>query len=190
MITLSETIEGELWSVIDLSSLENNGCIVDLGCLSWNWSNSLIGRKRIIGVDPIEDFIPENVEFFKGVIGPFNGKIKMSVNQNNNCVSSISNNDIGDEFEMLSLKNFCKKFDINLVSILKVNIEGSEYPFLHSLDKEDFKKINQIVISFHDWLDPNLEYLTQSSLYLLKQNGYTIISTFKHLGWYLCTKNI
>jgi hypothetical protein len=190
MITLSETIEGELWSTIDLSSFECDGCIIDLGCLSWNWSTSLIGRKRIIGVDPIENFAPENVEFFKGVIGPFNGKIKMSINENNNCTSSISNDDIGDEFDMLSWKSFCKKFNIDSVSILKINIEGSEYPFLHSLDKEDFKKINQIVISFHDWLDPNLEYLTKSSLYLLKQNGYTIISTFKHLGWYLCTKNI
>ena len=89
-----------------------------------------------------------------------------------------------------SYNNYVKRFNIDKVSILKINIEGSEYSFLDSLDETDFSKINQIVISFHDWLDPNLEYLTKSSLYLLKQNGYTIISTFKHLGWYLCTKNI
>ena len=38
MIKLAETIEGEAWSTFDWNSLRDNGCIVDLGCLYWNWS--------------------------------------------------------------------------------------------------------------------------------------------------------
>ena len=84
-----------------------------------------------------------------------------------------------------------KLFDIDKVSILKINIEGSEYSFLDSLDETDFSKINQIVISFHDWLNPT-EYtgeMTKSSIEMLKKRGYTVISTYFKLGWYLCVKN-
>jgi hypothetical protein len=92
-------------------------------------------------------------------------------------------------FEMLSWKTFCKRFNIDKVSILKINIEGSEYSFLDSLDETDFFKINQIVISFHDWLNPEYKELTDYSIELLKKNGYTIISTYFKYGWYLCVKN-
>ena len=42
---------------------------------------------------------------------------------------------------MLSWKTFCERFNIDNVSILKINIEGSEYSFLDSLDETDFSKI-------------------------------------------------
>ena len=60
---------------------------------------------------------------------------------------------------------------------------------MDSLDESDFSKINQIVISFHDWLNPEFKPLTDSSIELLKKNGYTVISTYYKLGWYLCVKN-
>ena len=58
------------------------------------------------------------------------------------------------EIQMLDWKTFCNKFEIDKVSVLKLNIEGSEYPLLHSMDSEDFSKINQIAVSFHDWMNP------------------------------------
>ena len=90
---------------------------------------------------------------------------------------------------MISWKTFCKKFNVDKVSILKINIEGSEYSFLDSLDESDFFKINQIIISFHDWLNPEYKELTKQSIQLLQKYGYTIISTYFKFGWYLCIKN-
>ena len=192
MIKLEQTIKGEFWSTFDWNSIDNEGCIVDLGCLYWDWSNYWLGMKRVIGVDPFEETIPNGAELFKGVLGPSDCKIKMD-KPNNDEVAGIVNYNIvkGEEnlYEMLSWKTFCKKFNIDKVSILKINIEGSEYSFLDSLDETDFSKINQIVISFHDWL--NLDYvdMTKSSIELLKKNGYTVISTYFKFGWYLCIKN-
>jgi FkbM family methyltransferase len=150
--------------------------------------------KRVIGVDPFEETIPNGAELFKGVLGPSDCKIKMD-KPNNDEVAGIVNYNIvkGEEnlYEMISWKTFCKKFNIDKVSILKINIEGSEYSFLDSLDETDFSKINQIVISFHDWLNPTeyTEEMTKSSIEMLKKNGYTVISTYFGFGWYLCIKN-
>lgn len=194
MIKLEQTIKGEFWSTFDWNSIDNEGCIVDLGCLYWDWSNYWLGMKRVIGVDPFEETIPNGAELFKGVLGPSDCKIKMD-KPNNDEVAGIVNYNIvkGEEnlYEMLSWKTFCKKFNIDKVSILKINIEGSEYSFLDSLDETDFSKINQIVISFHDWLNPTeyTEEMTKSSIERLKKNGYTVISTYFGFGWYLCIKN-
>jgi FkbM family methyltransferase len=192
MIKLEQTIKGEFWSTFDWNSIDNEGCIVDLGCLYWDWSNYWLGMKRVIGVDPFEETIPNGAELFKGVLGPSDCKIKMD-KPNNDEVAGIVNYNIvkGEEnlYEMLSWKTFCKKFNVDKVSILKINIEGSEYSFLDSLDETDFSKINQIVISFHDWLNPEYKELTKKSIELLKKYGYTVISTYFKYGWYLCIKN-
>ena len=190
MIKLAETIEGQAWSTFDWSSIYDNGCIVDLGCLYWDWSNYWLGVKRVIGIDPFESSTPKGAELFNGVLGPLDCKITMN-KPNNNEIEGVVNYDVstGTQFDMLSWKTFCKKFNVGEVSILKINIEGSEYPLLHSMDSDDFNKIDQIVISFHDWLNPNWKHLTSSSLFLLKENGFTILQTFDKFGWYLAVKN-
>ena len=50
MIKLEQTIKGEFWSTFDWNSIDSEGCIVDLGCLYWDWSNYWFGIKRVIGV--------------------------------------------------------------------------------------------------------------------------------------------
>jgi FkbM family methyltransferase len=192
MIKLEETIKGEFWSTFDWNSIDDEGCIVDLGCLYWDWSNYWLGMKRVIGVDPFEKTIPNGAELFKGVLGPSDCKIKMDVS-NNDEIAGIVNYDISedeiDTYDMISWKTFCKNYNIDRVSILKINIEGSEYSFLDSLDETDFSKINQIVISFHDWLNSDYVDMTKSAIEMLKNNGYTVISTYFKFGWYLCIKN-
>jgi hypothetical protein len=190
MIKLAETIEGQPWSTFDWSSIYDNGCIVDLGCLYWDWSNYWLGVKRVIGIDPFESFTPEGAELFNGVLGPLDCKITMN-KPNNNEIEGVVNYDVstGTQFDMLSWKTFCKKFNVNEVSILKINIEGSEYSFLDSLDESDYSKINQIVISFHNWLNSDYNEPTEKAIQLLQKHGYTIISTHFPYGWYLCVKN-
>lgn len=190
MLKLCETIEGQYWSTFDWNSIDSEGCIVDLGCLYWDWSKFWLGVKRVIGIDPFETTTPIGAELFNGVLGPSDCNVTMNKPNNNENEGTIDYNlDNGDVFEMLSWKTFCERYNINTVSILKINIEGSEYSFLDSLDESDFSKINQIVISFHDWLNPEFKPLTDSSIELLKKNGYTVISTYFKLGWYLCVKN-
>ena len=57
------------------------------------------------------------------------------------------------------------------------------------MDTEDFKKINQIAVSFHDWIHPEQKSQTESSLRLLEENGFTLLETYHPWGWWLAYKN-
>jgi FkbM family methyltransferase len=188
IIDTIQTIPGNNHSKVLRRVLYNVGDVVDLGCYGWDWSNSFIGKKRVIGVDPIEDNIPENAELFKGVLGATNGKVEMYLND---IGSTLISNDASLELkivDMIDWKTFCKMFNINKISVLKINIEGAEYDLLNSMDLDDFNNIDQIAISFHDWLVPEWKNLTDASLLLLKNNGFKLVKIYEPWNWYLAYK--
>jgi FkbM family methyltransferase len=193
MIDLMETIEGQIWSAVDRRILEHEGCVIDVGCLKWDWSDVLIDIKRVIGVDPIEPDCPPNAELFRGLLGPNNCRVRMNPTVDagdskaiDNSLSSLNND--SEYLDMISWKSFCEMYSIDKVSVLKINIEGSEYALLNSMDISDYNKIDQIIISFHHWMNPEWKLLTEASLNLLRLNGFDIIQTYSNWGWYLALK--
>jgi len=161
----------------------NEGDVVDLGCLGWDWSGFFIGKKRVIGADPFCEEI-EGAELYKGVVGPYDGNTRILYD--GLCSSIISGK--GHEVEMLSWKSFCQTFSIDKISILKINIEGGEYGLLNTMDSEDFLKIDQIAVSFHDWTNPLWEKQTLSTINLLEKNGFLVEKLECEWGWYLARK--
>ena len=179
-----QTIPGENYSRIDPRAFEHDGCIVDLGCVHWNWSAPFIGKKRVIGADPFEETEPAGAQLFRGVVGSFDGQVKMTYDQD---ASHVSTDPTGEWVPTLSWKSFCQKFEIDSISILKMNIEGAEFPLLHSMDTEDFKKIDQLIVSFHDWLNPAWSSLRDASVHLINQHGFTIHQIGPY-GWCMALK--
>jgi hypothetical protein len=184
---LFHVIPQQDWTVIHNRVFNHTGCIVDIGCLTWGWLPAFKHKKRFIGIDPFENPI-DGAELFKGCLGPFNGNVFIKYDgQGSNILNN--NTDVNaSQVDMMCFKSFVNRFNIDEISLLKINIEGSEYPLLHSMDTEDFKKIDQICISFHTFVNPNWKFLTESSLHLLKNMGYEIIETFDRWGWYLAIK--
>jgi FkbM family methyltransferase len=185
MGNLIQTMVGHDYSLVDDRCLLHDGCIVDLGCHSWDWSEFFINKKRVIGVDPYEKQI-DGTEIFNGLIYDYNGKVNFG---NNGWASNIFDGG-NDEFEVITWKKLCSLFNIDKISILKMNIEGSEYGIIRSLDSEDFSKIDQIAISFHDWLRGEWSKDTQECIEILTNNGFTVSPIYSPLGWYLATKNV
>jgi hypothetical protein len=185
MGNLIQTIAGQDYSRIDDDAFNHSGCIVDLGCARWDWSMFFFDKKRVIGVDPFEEREPEGATLFKGVVTGMDGLVQMHHGGDASCISTDITSD--SWINSMSWKNFCKLYDINEISILKMNIEGAEYPLLHSMDSDDFSKINQIIISFHDWLNPNWKFLTEASLYMLNNYGFKM-QNIGPWGWYLGIK--
>lgn len=183
MSNLFETMPGHGYSTVDQRCLTHDGCIVDLGCLFWDWSKFFIGKKRIIGADPYENEI-EGTELYKGIVYDVTGKVNMT---NSGIASSIfdGGNDLVDT---LSWSDFCQKYNIDKISVLKLNIEGSEYRLLKSMTPEDFEKIDQIAVSFHDWMKSSWHQETIDCLEILEKNNYSVIKIYEQFGWYLATK--
>jgi hypothetical protein len=186
MKNLIQTITGQSYSQVDSRVFDHDGAIVDLGCMHWDWSKIFIGKKDVIGADPFEKKCPSGVRLFTGAVLPFDGKIKMIKDGD---ASRIASEPIeGDWIEGISWKNFCTMFDIQNISILKMNIEGSEYSLLHSMDADDFSKIDQLAISFHDWLNPSWRNLTQSAIHLLNLHGFEV-ELIGPYGWHLAVRS-
>jgi len=185
---LIATIKDYNYSKIDDRVFEHNGCIVDLGCAGWDWSEIFIGKKRVIGVDPYESPI-DGVEFFEGLVGSVNGKVNI---KRDRLISTIMGQKPEEEFcstfPMLNWKEFCLNYNITSISALKLNIEGSEYPLLNSMDIDDYNMIDQIVVSFHDFENEKYKYLTESTIELLIKMGFEVQSIDKKYGWYLAIK--
>jgi hypothetical protein len=180
------------WSRVHPRFESHSGCIVDLGCLGWNkdfndprsdnWAGYFFGKKRVIGVDPQESPNP-HAEIFRGFVADFNGRGRL-VNQG---VGASLISDPCGEFEVLTFREFKKRFNVTEIAILKINIEGSEWGLIESLDASDLENVDQICISFHDFLrlTPDLNNLlarfwlftpmskrTEQCIHKLKSLGY------------------
>jgi len=176
------------YSSVDERCLTHNGVIVDCGCLGWDWSQFFFGKKRVIGVDPFENEI-DGAELFKGCLTDMDGQIDISNNSDeSSCMAFLQGDKSKTPVPSLTFKTFCKRYNIHSISVLKLNIEGGEYSLLKSFDAEDFKMIDQIAISFHDWINPNWKEYTENAIKNLELNGFTVTKLKSDWGWYLAIK--
>lgn len=176
------TIPKSSWSTVHNRCLTHDGVIVDLGCLWWDWSSYFIGKKKIIGVDPQEQE-KEGTTFFKGAVTDFTGKGQLV---GSGQAAKLIQSDTG--FNTLTWKDFTEQFNIDSISILKVNVEGEEYKLIPSLTDEDFSKIDQIAISFHHFVNQDWWGKTVECLDIIKKQNFSI-TDLGIWGWYLCVKN-
>ena len=184
-----------IWSQVHPRFEEHDGCVVDLGCLGWNknfnditsdnWAGYFFGKKRVIGVDP-QEVENEYSELFKGFISTYTGKANLTLNGIGGAIIP----DEKGEYNVITWSDFKSKFDIKTISILKVNIEGSEWDLLDSFD--DFNSVDQICVSFHNFLPQfnNQVYYekTKNCINKIIGNGYTMVDLGIY-GWKLFLKN-
>lgn len=174
---LMETMPGNDFSNIDIRALMHPGCIVDLGCLNWDWSNFFIGKKRVIGVDPQEIHIPIGAELVNAIISDHDGQALFDMSADCGMLAPNSIALMHDHHTPIlqlpyntvtsySWQTFCEKFDITDISVLKVNVEGAEYTILDSMIPADFARIDQIAISFHNQIQSNDDLCYDQTLQL------------------------
>jgi FkbM family methyltransferase len=73
----------------------------------------------------------------------------------------------------ISLKDLINLMDVKgNIDILKIDIEGCEYPVLENISDEDILKFNQVTVEFHDFFEPSF-----------KSKNLIIESRFKQLGF-------
>lgn len=188
-VFLYKGIDLNKWARVHPRFENHDGCIVDLGCLGWNkdpniidsdnWTDYFIDKKRIIGVDPQEDNKP-NTELCRCFLSNFSGRANLI---SSGPSAKIQENPNG-EFDVLTWLDFKTKYNIGPISILKINIEGSEWDLIESFTSEDLYDIDQICVSFHDFLDElkHLHYRTSSCIIKLLENNYHVIDLGIY-GW-------
>lgn len=91
------------------------------------------------------------------------------------CVFNYFNG-IPHKIKSISLETLIISNDIDVVDILKIDVEGSEYEILENISEDVLQKINQITVEFHDFIDPKLKPYTKNIINRMEASGYKSIS--------------
>jgi FkbM family methyltransferase len=147
-------------------NLNENSLVIDLGGYHGEWSDKISNRynPNIIIFEPIPYFYNSITEKFKN-----NPKIKVinSGVSDKNKISEICLLNDGSSFytnfenkitvDVLSFCDFIRNNQINKVDLIKINIEGDEYPVLTSLIENNLIDIfTDIQVQFHQFIPDSI----------------------------------
>lgn len=163
---------------IDIDLLNKNGWVLDFGCgVDFLFSKEMIKMgMQVISIDPNPKIneIPndenihyercalvtdENLEFIEFDI--FNDTDAASCVKTQNDVFFIKKM-YNTAVKATTLKKIIKKYNIEKIDVLKLDIEGAEYDFLNSIEGPI---ANQISIEFHDFRGMNPHYPNNNIYY-------------------------
>ncbi len=142
-------------------------------------------NSKIYGFEPDPRLFPklpkiEGCTFFQFAIAAKNGELKFNLGENQ-CSSLIYNEDNNSQSNCLvkciTIEKFCKENSIQKIDLLKLDIEGAELDVLKNLSPEFLqKKIVQITVEFHEFLDKTDIPKIRQIIGRLQENGYYYIS--------------
>lgn len=146
--------------------LNENSVVFDLGGYHGSWSQKIYDKYQcyIHVFEPIPELYNNLIEKFKG-----NNKIKVynfGISDRNKTIEISLLNDASSfyiesenkiEAKVVSFIDFLKENNINNVDLVKINIEGDEFPVLNNLINNDYICIfNNIQVQFHQFIPDSI----------------------------------
>lgn len=82
------------------------------------------------------------------------GELEFFIDPSNSTIGSIEQRHMGSlkasyKVPGICFRTFIKENNIEYIDLLKMDIEGGEYPFFASMEKEDLDKIRTMLIEYH-----------------------------------------
>ena len=176
--------------------INSNSFIIDLGANKAAFSKLIFKnyQARCYAIEPNQDLFNEitdkNIYKFKYAVTKKNSPVKFYINDNHEASSVIENfyscsGKRVDIVEGITWDSLIEKLELKheTVSIVKVDIEGSELDLIESFTLDNVSLIDQLTIEFHDWLDFSLHERTINAINKLKSFGFTIVSNSPNHSW-------
>ena len=172
------------------SMIPRKGIIIDLGANKGNFTKDMQEHFEVSAICveanmQLYQQLPsgENISNVYAAITDTEGFVTFNISLNDEA-SSI-NNHIANVWQFqeakivpsIRLDTLIKKYKLSQIDILKIDIEGAELLVLQSLDDYFIKRIPQITIEFHEFLDSFLAKDTYVTIQRLKALGFYIIVT-------------
>ncbi|MBU1147842.1 MAG: FkbM family methyltransferase [Candidatus Omnitrophica bacterium] len=178
-----------------INNLDRGSVVVDLGASRGNFSKKIAEKccySMLVLVEgnpelnvELKDFFKDNdaVKVVNAVIGgePRDG-IKFYLSESPSSSSLFRSfselNKVKSEInvKMFTLNDIFSMYSIKKIDLLKMDIEGAEWDVLERFSKEDFDKIEQISVEFHDFIEPGLKARTKNCIKKNKKLGYFFIN--------------
>lgn len=137
--------------------------VVDVGANIGLWIEyikNVSNPKKIYALEPNkkaleilkESFSDTNVEIVDKALSDADGEIEFFIDEENSTISSsVKYDSLKNSYKVnsISFKTLVESYNIEKIDLLKVDIETGEYPLFDSLDKDDFDKIENLLIEYH-----------------------------------------
>jgi len=143
--------------------------------------------------EPIEEYYDhitkrfsanENIKVYNFGLSCINKKTKILLNDDGSSVHGVGSS---SDYEVIDLKNitdFIKENNIDIIDLMKINIEGGEFEVLPELIKtNDIVKVDNIQVQFHEFADQAKYKRGEIQKNLRKTHKLTYEYYFVWEGW-------
>src|SRR3989338_2423662 len=102
------------------------------------------------------------------------GTAQLFVSNNNEAGHSLCNSETNETqtIHCMTLVDIFDKYNINNIDVLKLDIDGAEYDVLFSTPVKTLRKIDKIILEFHDNID--LKYNYKELISFLENAGFKV----------------
>ena len=152
--------------ILHEADINENSIVIDVGAFTGDWAQFIVDRYNptIYAFEPdpinykqLEDKATTNHKLkpmFYG-IGDTNEKVKISLKGLGSSIfkdADKTDNIKTAETEIRSIERVWQELELGTVDLMKINIEGAEFPLLEKMIKEDLlKNVDSFMIQFHEW---------------------------------------
>jgi FkbM family methyltransferase len=114
----------------------------------------------------------QDVKIFQQALAGKTGKLDFYVSPDTHNHSLIKFDEFKEKITVasISLSEFLKQNKIDKVSLLKMDIEGGEYEVMENLAMDDWRKLENILLEYHDLPERNHKDLAD----LIRRNGFSL----------------
>lgn len=134
---------------VDVSLLPDHAVILDLGCLNFIFCNEMRRRGHIVYPVDIQDIPDMDTLYHRVAITDYDG-YGYVIHSNDKQATMFSQfdqkNARSERIKCRTLKSFMKELRIEMFDLIKMDVEGSEWQIIKSLDSAPAR---QIEIEFH-----------------------------------------
>jgi FkbM family methyltransferase len=125
----------------------------------------------------------KQVKIFHKAVSSKNGEIELNINENDSSGHSIKKLSTKKEkIESISFERILEENNLHGCDLLKLDCEGAEYDILFSIPKDKLKKIKQICLEYHKFIDEPELY--KKIIKLFEDNEFTVkIEDFEKNGF-------
>jgi FkbM family methyltransferase len=163
--------------------------VLDVGANSGLFTKLCLqkGAKRVFSIEPNNKCLQNlrhltrndsNVTVIDKAIAGERKKIKFYITDDNSTIGSIFADHLKNEthsireieVDCITVDDVINDYNLPKITMLKLDVEAAEYEILHSLGESTFKKIDSILVEYHDNFDKRVISLVKH----LEKFGYNI----------------
>lgn len=172
--------------------------VVDVGANAGIWTEYIkhaTKYKKIYAIEPNlqalqtlrKTYSPDEITIVDKALCDKDGELEFFVDPSNSTIGSIHKNHqaslvVSHKVQGISFRTFLKEYNLNHIDLFKMDIEGGEYPFFASMEKEDLDKIGMMLIEFHMQAGQTMDKEVAILMALFRGAGFKCAIKSPHAG--------